>query len=105
VIEQILTPRFRRTLIPWSKNGKEVNDANQEEYWQRQREEFWQWVYVRSFETAHTCPDITLSSFSRYSDNYAHDEAFGAAEKALQDLDLSRKAGQLSRRYYFPERV
>ena len=36
-------------------------------------------------------------------DNYAHDVAFSAAEKALQDLDLSRKAGQLSRRYYFSE--
>jgi uncharacterized protein YjbI with pentapeptide repeats len=31
------------------------------------------------------------------------DVAFSAAEKALQDLDLSRKAGQLSRRYYFRE--
>ena len=55
------------------------------------------------FETAYTCPDVRLASFSRYSDNYAHDVAFGAAENALQDLDLSRKTGQLSRRYYFPE--
>jgi hypothetical protein len=80
-----------------------VTDANHEEYWQRQREEFWQWVYVRAFETAHTCPEVTQASFSRYSDNYPHDVAFSAAEKALQDLDLSRKAGQLSRRYYFRE--
>ena len=59
--------------------------------------------YVRAFETAHTCPDVTLVCFSRYSEDYARDVAFSAAEKALQDLDLSRKAGQLSRRYYFRE--
>ena len=53
-------------------------------------------MYVRAFETAHTCPDVTLESFSRYSDSYAHDVAFSAAEKALQDLDLSRKAGHLA---------
>jgi hypothetical protein len=86
-----------------SRTERRVTDADHEEYWQRQREEFWQWVYVRAFETAHTCPDVTLASFSRYSENYAHDVAFSAAEKALQDLDLSRKAGQLSRRYYFRE--
>jgi hypothetical protein len=71
--------------------------------WQRQREEFWQWVYVRTFETAITCPDVTQESFSRYSDHYARDVAFQAAEHALQDLDLSRRHGQLSRKYYFVE--
>jgi hypothetical protein len=83
---------------------RRVKNANtNEQYWQRQREEFWQWVYVRAFETAITCPDVTQESFSRYSDHYARDVAFHAAEHALQDLDLSRMRGQLSRKYYFLE--
>ena len=90
----------RRTFNP----ERRVRNANtNEQYWQRQREEFWQWVYVRAFETAITCPDVTQESFSRYSDHYARDVAFHASEHALQDLDLSRMHGQLSRKYYFLE--
>ena len=47
-----------------TRNGKEGNDANHEECWQRQQEEFWPWVDVPALATARSCPDVTLASFS-----------------------------------------
>jgi hypothetical protein len=49
---------------------------------------------------ARTSTEI-IPGFSRHSDKYAHDVAFMAAEEALFDLDLARKRGRLSYRYYF----
>jgi hypothetical protein len=76
-------------------------DITLEEYWQRQREKFWQKAYLTAYRTALTHPDSISEKFSRDTENYAHNVAFLAAEEALNDLDLSRKRGRLSYRYYF----
>jgi hypothetical protein len=76
-------------------------DISLEEYWQRQREKFWRQAYMIAYEVALTSPAPLPPQISKDTPNYAHNVAFLAAEEALLDLDLSRKRGRLSYRYYF----
>jgi hypothetical protein len=79
-------------------NTAEITEA---EYYQRQRQKFWQKAYLVAYEAALSHPETVPPKFNRETENWAHNVAYMAAEEALFDADLSRKRGRLSYRYWF----